>query len=244
MRCAWRALARGVVALASSPAPTRRRARCATMRATPPVRDGGGGDGDDDATATAYSRTMKWLDEFIIAKDVCPFARAPREALDPHGLDVHVIPDAALESVVESVVARALELQRTVADGRFHRRGGKTTLVVAPQCVDLASFDAFLDVIHVCEGVFADVGLEGDVQVVGFHPEFAFFGEDATDAAAFTNRSPYAMFHLLRECDVARASGERDVGELLDRNASMLREIGSARLAEDLARLRRGDFDA
>ena len=196
------------------------------------------------AGGVAYARTMKWVDEFIVAKDVCPFARAPREAVDPRGLDVHVIHgDASLESVVESVVSRALELQTSIADARFNRRGGKTSLVVAPECVELASFDAFLDVMHVCEGVFADVGLEGDVQVVGFHPEYKFHGEEATDAAAFTNRSPYPMFHLLRECDVARASGESDIGELLDRNASMLREIGSSRLTEDLERLRWGDFD-
>jgi len=191
----------------------------------------------------AYARTMKWVDEFIVAKEVCPFARAPREAVDPRGLDVHVIHDSSLESVVESVVARAMELQMSIADARFNRRGGKTSLVVAPECVDLVSFDTFLDVMHVCEGVFADVGLEGDVQVVGFHPEYKFHGEEATDAAAFTNRSPYPMFHLLRECDVARASGESDIGELLNRNASMLREIGSSRLTEDLERLRRGDFD-
>ena len=48
-------------------------------------------------------------------------------------------------------------------------------------------------------------GYEGVYQIASFHPEYCFEGEDVDDPANFTNRSPYPMFHLLREVQLEQA---------------------------------------
>ena len=49
------------------------------------------------------------------------------------------------------------------------------------------------------------LGYEGIYQVASFHPQYLFAGSSTTDAANYTNRSPYPMLHLLREASVANA---------------------------------------
>ncbi|MEC9482862.1 MAG: DUF1415 family protein, partial [Halomonas sp.] len=63
---------------------------------------------------------------------------------------------------------------------------------------------------------------------------------EADDPANYANRSPWPMLHLLREDGVERALASFAHPERIpERNVAMLRALGNATLATQLANLRR-----
>jgi hypothetical protein len=71
------------------------------------------------------------------------------------------------------------------------------------------------------------LGLEGELQVASFHPDYQF-GDAAPDAVEnCTNRSPYPTLHLLREASIERAvDAVDDTDAIYQRNIETLRRIG------------------
>ena len=89
------------------------------------------------------------------------------------------------------------------------------------------SFLDYNDFLDVAEGLVADLGLEGILQIASFHPDYQFAGTDAGAVENYTNRSPYPMLHLLREESFAAFTGAAD--ELLEiprRNIETMRGLG------------------
>ena len=173
-------------------------------------------------------RTTRWIDEFIVGRNVCPFAREPRRR---GRVGVRVCEGETLEEVIEVVCARALALG-TMDEGEE----GWTEVIVTPSCDALRSFDDMLDAAEIVEEIVRDgLGLDGVIQIVAFHPEYRFAGEDADDPAAFTNRSPWPSWHVLREADVSRAvRSSIPVKEIPVENARALRAVGFGALVEML----------
>ena len=71
----------------------------------------------------------------------------------------------------------------------------------------------------------------GELQCAPFHPDFLFSGLDAGSVENNVNRSPYPMFHFLREVDVSRAVDmwQDKGGEMEDiwtRNAGVMNLLG------------------
>jgi len=65
------------------------------------------------------------------------------------------------------------------------------------------------------------------LQLVGFHPDYCFAGVEETDPANYTNRSPYPMFHLIRQDELAAAlESWPDPESIPRRNVALLRELG------------------
>jgi uncharacterized protein len=93
-------------------------------------------------------------------------------------------------------------------------------------------FDDFLvfnDFLNVVDGVLEEHELEGEIQVVPFHPGFLFGGEAPGDMSHYTNRAPYPMLHLLREDSLTQAIDSfGDTAEIPERNKAVLRELGLA----------------
>jgi hypothetical protein len=103
----------------------------------------------------------------------------------------------------------------------------ETTLLIHPDTLeDFGEYNQFLGV---CEGAIADAGLEGELQVAGFHPAFQFAGTEVEDIENYTNPSPYPMLHLLREASIERAvDAVPDPAAIYERNIRTLRGLGHA----------------
>jgi uncharacterized protein len=72
-----------------------------------------------------------------------------------------------------------------------------------------------------------ELGLEGEIQVASFHPQYQFAGTRPDDIENYTNRSPYPTLHLLREASVERALvGVLDPDAIYEKNIVTLRELG------------------
>jgi len=73
----------------------------------------------------------------------------------------------------------------------------------------------------------AELGLEGEIQVASFHPDYQFAGAAPDDIGNFTNRAPYPTLHLLREASVERAvAAFPDPDAIVERNIATLENLG------------------
>ena len=100
----------------------------------------------------------------------------------------------------------------------------ETTLLIHPWALnDFAEYNEFLEV---CDGAVQQLGLEGELQVASFHPQYQFAGTAPYDVENCTNRSPFPMLHLLREESITRAVEATDTDEISQRNIRLLREMG------------------
>ena len=164
------------------------------------------------------AEVRRWLERGVLGLDLCPFARRPYEA-----------------GRVRIALSRAESDDAVVADldAELRRLAGtdptelETTLLAIPhRFADFLDFNDFLDV---CDAVLRALDLEGELQVVGFHPDYRFADASPDDPANCTNRSPVPILHLLREASVADAvAGLEDPEAIFRRNIETLRRIGEA----------------
>lgn len=158
----------------------------------------------------------------VIGLNLCPFAKRVFDA----ELIRYVVTEAretgALRKVLnDELLALASSPIATV----------ETTLLIHPYVLE--DFYAFNDFLEIAEGQLLDLGLEGEIQLASFHPEYQFEGTTLDAVENYTNRSPYPILHLLREESVTKVAGDPD--ELLEiprRNIALLKNLGLKKVVE------------
>jgi len=164
------------------------------------------------------SRTRRWLEKSVIGLNLCPFAEAVYRA---ERVRFHVSEQRYSAGLLEELRTELSSLQ--AADPSHC----ETVLLIHPWALgDFLEYNEFLDV---CDAAVAELGLEGELQVASFHPNYQFAGTGSEDIENYTNRSPYPMLHLLREASVTRAiAAVGDTHEIYRRNIRTLRDLGHA----------------
>ncbi len=164
----------------------------------------------------AIAATEAWLEKAVIGLNLCPFAKA----VHVKGQIRYVLADAATpEELLETLMNELQLLSDTPAEKV------DTTLIVHPHVLtDFEDYNEFLDV---ADAALEDMGLEGELQVASFHPDYQFADTDKNDIGNFTNRSPYPTLHLLREESVERAVEAFPEAEaIFDRNIETMEALG------------------
>ena len=160
--------------------------------------------------------TRAWLERAVIGLNLCPFAKA-----------VHV------KNQIRYVVSAAQTPGDLLADfvSELHTLQAAepaeidTTLLVHPHV--LGDFIDYNDFLELAEAAIAGEGLEGEIQVASFHPQYQFAGTRPEDVENCSNRSPYPTLHLLRESSIARAvAAFPDAGQIFEKNIETLRRLG------------------
>ena len=160
--------------------------------------------------------TRKWLERAVIGLQLCPFAAVP------HLHDRVRYCVSAQRSGVGLLEQLADEL-RALQDADPLKC--ETTLLIHPHV--LTDFLEYNDFLGACEAAVTELGLEGELQVASFHPQYQFAGTDAQDIENYSNRSPYPMLHLLREASVARAVANfPHIERIGSMNKETLRRLG------------------
>lgn len=162
------------------------------------------------------SQTLDWIKQVVIGLNLCPFAASP---LASNKLTIETIRGHDAESIAAAVL---LELILRVDNPG-------TTVVVAPECSP-DDFETYLQVLDFIEGIMEEHELVGKVQVAPFHPLFEFGrsgdgeDDDAEGIDNYTNRSPFPMFHVLREEEVGAAVDKLngDASVVFDRNIRLM----------------------
>jgi hypothetical protein len=160
-------------------------------------------------------KTRRWLERAVIGLNLCPFAAAPYR-----GGRVHF-----RVSRQRTAAGLLLDLNQALADLHAADTAQReTTLLIHPWVLN--DFAEYIQFLEVCDTAVAELGLEGELQVASFHPEYQFAGTAPRDVENCTNRSPYPTLHLLREESVTRAVETTDTEEIYLRNIQTLRELG------------------
>lgn len=169
--------------------------------------------------------TRRWISSVVIGLNLCPFAQRVFEA----GKIRYSVTDAEDEITLRADLAGELKALAAAPIALV-----ETTLLIHPRV--LADFLDYNEFLGIGEQLIEDLGLRGIIQLASFHPNYQFAGTDPSAVENYTNRSPYAMLHLLREASVTAVAGDaaamRDIPR---RNAAVLRALGREKI---LARLR------
>jgi hypothetical protein len=168
--------------------------------------------------AEIISATRKWVEDVVVGYNLCPFAK--RELVRDRVR--FVVSEAETED--ELLQAVHAELQRLEDDPNI-----ETTLLVHPNVLqDFPAYNEFLDA---TDGLLAYMNLEGIYQIASFHPDYQFEGTEPEAAENYTNRSPYPMFHLIREASLeAVINNYPDVDGIPDRNIALMNEFGAEKM--------------
>ncbi|PSV55745.1 DUF1415 domain-containing protein [Photobacterium sp. GB-3] len=143
---------------------------------------------NDQALNDIEQSVQQWLNDVVIGLNLCPFAAKPQRNKQ---IKVHVSNDKTENDLLESIYLQLKELDETPPQEL------ETTLVVAPYLLeDFEDYNQFLDLV---EGLIVQLGKSGIYQIASFHPDYCFYGTEPEDAENLTNRSPYPIFHLIRE---------------------------------------------
>ena len=170
-----------------------------------------------DAERIAIEDTQKWLTEAVIGLNLCPFAKA---VVVKDRVRYRVCLSSATDDVLQ-LLADELQFLASV-DASI----AETTLLIAPYA--LPNFLDFNEFLGECAALLESHGLEGELQVADFHPDYQFAGEAPHAMGHFTNRAPYPTLHLLRESSMDEAvAAYPDAALIFERNIATLETLGA-----------------
>ena len=156
--------------------------------------------------------TQKWIEDFVLAHNLCPFAHAPF-----HGGHIrYAVCEASSAALMHSALIDELLWLESHPDTQ-------TTLLILSESA--LSFYEYLDLVADSEHTLSEANLDDRYQLASFHPNYQFEGTPEDDPANATNRSPFPMLHILRCDDVEQARQlHPDVEGIPERNIQYLRE--------------------
>lgn len=173
-------------------------------------------DRSSEAAIPIINATRAWVEKAVIGLNLCPFAKAVQ-----------------VKSQIRYAVSNAMNADELLADLVDELRSiaaadeiaPDTTLLIHPNALtDFIEYNAFLDV---ADHAIAALGLEGEIQVASFHPDYQFADAAADDISNYTNRSPYPILHLLRETSIEHAMAAfPDASAIFEKNIETLRQLG------------------
>ncbi len=164
----------------------------------------------------AILATQRWLEKAVIGLNLCPFAKAVHAKRQIR----YAVSDARnAEELRQDLVAELHLLHEATPDDI------DTTLLIHPWALnDFLDYNDFLDT---ADAALEALGLDGEIQIASFHPQYQFADAPADDIANYTNRSPYPILHLLREASIDRAvAAFPDASEIFERNIETMRQLG------------------
>ena len=180
--------------------------------------------------------TQDWIEQFVIAHDLCPFAR---KVFDEGRIAYIVAHDDNTELHLRQLAGTLLAMEQEPGNDPDVSTDTQTCFCIYPDAY--ADFEHYLALVEAAETLIEDMGYTDNYQLASFHPQYRFDEADENDAANYTNRSPFPMLHILRQRDITLASEHYpDIEAVPQRNIELLRSIGLARLRDKLNRLMKG----
>lgn len=167
-----------------------------------------------DTEQLVISQTEYWVKSVIVELTFCPFAK--RE-LERNSIRYRVVESESAELCLQVLMDECEFLDENKAT--------ETTLLIFPKAC--SQFDDYLLLLDVAEKMLVKLGYNGTYQLASFHPDYLFADSDSSDAANYTNRSPYPMLHIIRESSVEKALQHYPDAELIpERNVAKATSLG------------------
>lgn len=178
--------------------------------------------------------TECWINKLVVSENLCPFAAGP---MLMGKVRLHATEANTVDAVYKDLLAELLRYIET------QEAELPTGLLIVPNALhDFAEYNDFLELV---DQALEDTQAEGMIQIAGFHPDWVFADAPEDDPANYSNRSPYPMFHFIREDMLEQMlSNYPDPDAIPERNIKHLRELGSAELIALLDRCQHQKSDA
>lgn len=160
----------------------------------------------------AIEVVRKWISEFVIGLNLCPFAKHPfsNDTINYLVVDYHT--DSELLNVFDREV-------KNLGNNEI-----STSLIIIR--TPHINFMEYLRVYELCEKSLEKSGEDSNLQLASFHPDYQFADSDYADQSNFTNRSPLPIIHLLRTEDVSAAIDTYgDTSAIYERNIETLNSL-------------------
>jgi uncharacterized protein len=169
-----------------------------------------------ESAEAVVAATRTWLERAVIGLQLCPFASNPY-------LNDRVRYCVSAQRSSVGLLEELFHELKALRDA--DPLSCETTLLIHPHV--LTNFRDYNDFLDECDATVTELGLDGELQVASFHPDYQFSGTQAQDIENYTNRSPYPMLHLLREASVTRALESYPAADGIgERNIATLRRLG------------------
>lgn len=168
-----------------------------------------------DTTSKIEQEVNQWLNNVVIGLNLCPFAAKPQRNQQ---IKIEVTSATNDEQLIEFIYQQLLRLDDIPA------KELETTLVVVPQM--LQDFDDYLLFSDWLNAILKSEGWEGIYQIATFHPDYCFHGSEPEDSENLTNRSPYPIFHLIREASMEKVLAHYpDPDSIPETNMAKMRKL-------------------
>ena len=159
--------------------------------------------------------TKAWIESFVIALNLCPFAKGPTDAGQVRFIVSHT-------SDLEKILLQFWEAIEFME--RHSAKEVSNSFLIIPFAPK--DFQDFLNITDLAEGLLIDQKKIDDYQLVSFHPEFHFVDSKIGEPGNKVNQSPYPMIHILREKEVRDAIvAFGDTSQIPQRNRNLMEEM-------------------
>ncbi|WP_034294450.1 DUF1415 domain-containing protein [Herbaspirillum sp. RV1423] len=160
--------------------------------------------------------TRAWVSEAVIGLNLCPFAKSVYVKDQIRYAVSHADNEADLAQDLLDELHRLHAADPQQLD---------TTLLIHPRVLrDFLDYNNFLDI---ADRILQDAGLDGEIQIASFHPDYQFADAGTDDIDNYTNRSPFPVLHLLRESSIDRAvQAYPEASAIFERNITTMRALG------------------
>ena len=172
-------------------------------------------------------KVKRWLEHIVIQYNFCPFAKKP---FKQNKIRYFVSAARNEEALIDDLMAELMLLQQTDI------KKLETSIVIVPNVFhDFESYNQFGAIL---DHLITSLKLQGIIQIATFHPDYQFADLDAEDVRNYTNRSPYPLFHLIREDSVEQARKVfPDIENIPENNMKKLQDMGLEKIKDELAKL-------
>jgi len=166
----------------------------------------------------------------VIGLNLCPFAKP---VVQQNRVRWKILGTTDLEHLAIEILEEAKLLLNTEVEEV------ETSLLIAPNA--LANFYDYWDYTALLEEHMEDLGLIGKIQLATFHPQYQFAGTKEDALENYTNRSPFPIFHLLREDSLFNAlESYPDPDQIPLKNIEKMNRLGRPFIEELFAKIQLG----
>ena len=166
------------------------------------------------SSQTIIQQTKNWVSQIVIDLQLCPFASTP---FNTNNIDYTVIFEQDITQHLHQIADSYALLD--------NEQKIETQLLIFPNAYK--NFEDYLDLLHLANQILEDLKYTGIYQLASFHPLYRFADSTETDAANYSNRSPYPMLHILREESLEKAiANYPDIEKVPQKNIDKLDKIG------------------
>ena len=168
----------------------------------------------DIAENICITNTHNWIVRVVIGCNFCPFAayEVKRQSI------FYTVTNSTAISILKKDIAAMFTLLNKNAEI-------ETAFLIFEE--PNLTFKAYLQIVQIAEKIIKKAGYEGVYQIASFHPQYIFANSTDTDPTNYTNRSPYAMLHFLREKSVTKAVDKyADIESITKQNMAFTQHKG------------------